>query len=160
MMGGSTWCGLVVAVVLSCCISTSENCKYPNLNMKFDIRKIVEPKTCTGLPRINGIMKNITANIGEKVEFDCDVDYTCMVNSIRWYHTTPDNLTTTQLKVEDRHQFTILAVTEADEGRYTCAAENVLGQTDLVSYLTVSYSQRLRESLLVVLAGMVMVVLT
>ena len=45
------------------------------------------------------------------------------------------------LQVEDRHQFTILAVTEAHEGRYTCAAENVLGQTDLVSYLTVSNSQ-------------------
>ena len=27
----------------------------------------VVAKTCTGLPRINGIMKNITANIGEKV---------------------------------------------------------------------------------------------
>jgi len=159
MMGGSTWCGLVLAVVLSW-ISTSDNCKYPNLNMKFDIRKIVEPKTCTGLPRINGIMKNITANIGEKVEFDCDVDYTCMVNSIRWYHTTPDNLTTTQLKVEDRHQYTILAVTEDHEGRYTCAAENVLGQTDLVSYLTVNNSQRLRDSLLVVVAVMAMAVLT
>ena len=44
-------------------------------------------------------------------------------------------------QVEDRHQYTILAVTEADEGRYTCAAENVLGQTDLVSYLTVNTSQ-------------------
>ena len=45
------------------------------------------------------------------------------------------------LQVEDRHQYTILAVTEDHEGRYTCAAENVLGQTDLVSYLTVNNSQ-------------------
>ena len=41
MMGGSTWSGLVVLTVLSW-ISGSDNCKYPNLNMKFDIRKIVE----------------------------------------------------------------------------------------------------------------------
>merc|ERR1719410_3068333 len=114
MMGGSTWCGLVLALVLSS-LPTSENCKYPNLNMKFDIRKIVEPKTCTGLPRINGIMKNITANIGEKVEFDCDVDYTCMVNSIRWFHTTPDNTTTTQLKVTDRHQLVLVVVSQEDK---------------------------------------------
>ena len=40
-MGGSTLFGLVLAVVLSW-ISPSDNCKYPNLNMKFDIRKIVE----------------------------------------------------------------------------------------------------------------------
>merc|ERR1719245_995236 len=103
-------------------------------------------------------MKNITANIGEKVEFDCDVDYTCMVNSIRWFHTTPDNTTTTQLKVEDRHQYTILAVTLAHEGRYTCAAENVLGQTDLVSYLTVNNTQRLRQPGLLVLAAVVVMV--
>ena len=31
----------------------------------------VVAKTCTGLPRINGIMKNITANIGEKVSSSC-----------------------------------------------------------------------------------------
>ena len=45
------------------------------------------------------------------------------------------------LQVEDRHQYIILAVTEDHEGRYTCAAENVLGQTDLVSYLTVNNTQ-------------------
>lgn len=41
MMGGSTRYGLVVVILLSW-ISSSDNCKYPNLNMKFDIRKIVE----------------------------------------------------------------------------------------------------------------------
>ena len=40
--GDGTWFGLIV-IALSC-ISVSENCKYPNLNMKFDIRKIVERK--------------------------------------------------------------------------------------------------------------------
>ena len=34
-----------------------------------------------------------------QVQFHCDVDYKCLVNSIRWYHTTPDNYTTTQIKV-------------------------------------------------------------
>ena len=35
-----------------------------------------------------------------QVQFHCDVDYSCLVNSIRWYHTTPDNETTTQIKVQ------------------------------------------------------------
>ena len=34
-----------------------------------------------------------------QVEFLCQVDYTCMVNSINWFHTTPDNITTTHIKV-------------------------------------------------------------
>ena len=34
-----------------------------------------------------------------QVQFHCDVDYSCLVNSIRWYHTTPDNISTTQIKV-------------------------------------------------------------
>ena len=45
------------------------------------------------------------------------------------------------LQVSDRHQLTLHDVVEDDEGRYTCAAENVLGQTELVSYLTVNTSQ-------------------
>ena len=44
-------------------------------------------------------MWRLIFNIILQVTFTCDVDYTCMVNSIRWYHTTPDNTTTTQLKV-------------------------------------------------------------
>ena len=28
---------------------------------------VVVAKTCTGLPRINGVMENITANLGDKV---------------------------------------------------------------------------------------------
>ena len=46
-----------------------------------------------------------------QVEFNCDVDYTCMVNSIRWYHTTPDNLTTTQLKVSNTINTTNTCIT-------------------------------------------------
>merc|ERR1712083_337508 len=117
-------------------------CKYPNLNMKFDIRKIVEPKTCTGLPVINGEMENITASTGDKVTFFCQVDYTCMVNSIKWFHTTPDNLTTTHIMPPstggDRHVHSISSVTRTDEGSYSCIAENVLGQAIQVAYLAVS----------------------
>ena len=39
MSGGGVWWWLVMAVTL---VQLSDNCKYPNLNMKFDIRKIVE----------------------------------------------------------------------------------------------------------------------
>jgi len=133
-----------------------DNCKYPNLNMKFDIRKIVEPKTCTGLPRINGVMENITANLGDKVQFHCDVDYKCLVNSIRWYHTTPDNYTTTQIKVGDRHVHTINMVQEDDEGSYSCVAENVLGQTVMVAYLNVNYAHQMMQSCMVMMMVMVM----
>lgn len=140
---GGVWWWLVMAVTL---VQLSDNCKYPNLNMKFDIRKIVEPKTCTGLPTINGVMENITANLGDKVQFHCDVDYSCLVNSIRWYHTTPDNETTTQIKVGDRHVHTIHRVQEDDEGSYSCVAENVLGQTVITAYLDVNHSQMLSSS--------------
>ena len=48
---------------------------------------------------IFNIFQTIPYDPSLQVTFTCDVDYTCMVNSIRWYHTTPDNTTTTQLKV-------------------------------------------------------------
>ena len=34
-----------------------------------------------------------------QVVFLCQVDYTCMVSSIKWFHTTPDNITVTLIKV-------------------------------------------------------------
>ena len=51
------------------------------------------------------------------------------------------SLTVMTVQVTDRHQLVLVVVSQEDEGRYTCAAENVLGQTELVSYLTVNYSQ-------------------
>ena len=44
----------------------------------------------------------------------CQVDYTCMVNSIKWFHTTPDNITTTHIKVGITVMLTYLNPLRAD----------------------------------------------
>ena len=63
-----------------------------------------------------------------QVRFHCAVDYTCMVNSIKWFFTTPDNLTVVPLRAGqqdgDPHVHTIRAARAEHEGSYSCVAEN------------------------------------
>ena len=75
------------------------------------------------------------------------------------------SLTVITVQVTDRHQLVLLVVSQEDEGRYTCAAENVLGQTELVSYLTVNYSQVivshwLKSSIVILLGKQLPITLT
>ena len=42
-------------------------CKQPCIRLETIMIVVVVAKTCTGLPRINGVMENITANLGDKV---------------------------------------------------------------------------------------------
>lgn len=138
-----------------------------NLKLKFDVRKIMEPKTCTGLPRIEGDMGNFTAQLGEKVLFHCQVDHSCMVSSIKWFHATHENGTLTLIKTAkdpgDPHVHQIRSVGTEDAGSYHCVAENVLGQAEMVAFLQVSSSPKVNPSsdlllLLVICAGLLLLV--
>ena len=42
-------------------------CKQSRIRLETIMIVVVVAKTCTGLPRINGVMENITANLGDKV---------------------------------------------------------------------------------------------
>jgi len=147
-------CCLKVAWLLAAAIvSTVGGCK--NLKLKFDVRKIMEPKTCTGLPRIDGDMGNFTAQLGEKVLFHCQVDHSCMVSSIKWFHGPPDNSTMTLIKTAkdpgDPHVHKIRSVGAEDAGSYHCIAENVLGQAEMVAFLQVNAASSTSPALLLML---------
>jgi hypothetical protein len=106
------------------------------IKLKFDLQRMVErtaKKICAGTPRITrGMGTNITLEPGERAEFLCAVDHSCMVSSIKWFHATPDNLTITLIKTAaspgDPHVHLIPSVLPSHSGTYSCVAENVLGQ--------------------------------
>merc|ERR1719442_400977 len=116
------------------------------IKLKFDLQRMVErtaKKICAGTPRITrGMGTNITLEPGERAEFLCAVDHSCMVSSIKWFHDTPDNLTITLIKTAaspgDPHVHLIPSVLPSHSGTYSCVAENVLGQTKAEAYLAVN----------------------
>jgi len=116
------------------------------IKLKFDLQRMVErtaKKICAGTPRITrGMGTNITLEPGERAEFLCAVDHSCMVSSIKWFHATPDNLTITLIKTAaspgDPHVHLIPSVLPSHSGTYSCVAENVLGQTKAEAYLAVN----------------------
>ena len=54
-------------------------------------------KTC-GKPHIQNIMSNVTAKPGQMASFKCQVDMSCIVAYIEWYHEM-DNGTEKLIKV-------------------------------------------------------------
>eukprot|EP00090_Calanus_glacialis_P013070 TRINITY_DN21686_c0_g1_i1.p1 TRINITY_DN21686_c0_g1~~TRINITY_DN21686_c0_g1_i1.p1 ORF type:complete len:171 (-),score=33.22 TRINITY_DN21686_c0_g1_i1:37-549(-) len=131
---------LLAMAVLYLSLHLTGSCN--NLRMRFDFAKIVEPKICTGLPRIEGEMKNRTVEEGKQVSFTCLVDHSCLVNSIKWFHTPLDNTSTTLIKtarsIGHPHIHIIKSANISNSGLYSCVVENVMGSTKVVAFLGVS----------------------
>jgi len=105
-------------------------------------------KTC-GKPHIQNIMSNVTAKPGQQASFKCQVDMSCIVAYIEWYHEM-DNGTEKLIKTAsssgDPHVHIIKQVKATDEGLYTCIAGNVLGQATASAYLEVNSARSLMSS--------------
>jgi len=100
-------------------------------------------KTC-GVPVIEtSEMSNITVKPGQKVTFNCKVDLSCMVSTIRWYHEM-ENGTEVLIKTPSSpglpNLYEIHAVRDKDQGMYTCVARNVVGKAYVAAYLAVDSS--------------------
>lgn len=105
---------------------------------------VAKVKTC-GKPHIQNIMSNVTAKPGQMASFKCQVDMSCIVAYIEWYHEM-DNGTEKLIKTAsssgDPHVHIIKQVKATDEGLYTCIAGNVLGQATASAYLEVNAAVR------------------
>jgi len=133
------------------------NVTASNFIEKIFRRKSWNIKTC-GLPLIDSTeMSNITVKPGDKVTFNCKVDLSCLVSTIRWYHEM-ENGTEILIKTPSSpglpYVHSIKRVSQNDQGMYTCVARNVVGRSYAAAYLQVnaasSYSWTLQ--LILVLA--------
>merc|ERR1719510_901172 len=103
-------------------------------------------KTC-GVPIIDeSEMGNKSVRLGDAVTFNCKVDLSCMVSTIRWYHEMA-NGTEVLIKTPSSrgvpNLYTIQEVTGAHQGMYTCVARNVVGKAFVAAYLQVAGSPHL-----------------
>jgi len=77
---------------------------------------------------------------GERVVFNCKVDLSCMVSTIRWYHEL-ENGTEVMIRTPSDpgipYVHEIRSVAPSDTGMYTCVARNVVGRTHAMAYLQV-----------------------
>jgi len=108
-------------------------------------QKMLEIETC-GQPRIANMMENITVKPGDKAEFNCKVDMSCMVSSIKWYHEMEngtEHLIKTASDAGEPNIYIIKKVSTRDTGLYTCVAKNVLGKSHAAAYLAVNQSSKL-----------------
>jgi len=109
------------------------------------LKSVAKVKTC-GKPHIQNIMSNVTARPGQMATFKCQVDMSCIVAYIEWYHEM-DNGTEKLIKTAsssgDPHVHIIKQVRPTDEGLYTCIAGNVLGQATASAYLEVNRAGQL-----------------
>lgn len=114
------------------------------------IEKILTIKTC-GKPNIQNVMYNMNVTAGQSASFKCQVDMSCIVAYIEWYHEM-DNGTVKLIKTAsssgDPHVHIIKMARPEDQGLYTCIAGNFLGQAEASAYLGVSAASGLRSSLL------------
>eukprot|EP00090_Calanus_glacialis_P042058 TRINITY_DN74719_c0_g1_i1.p1 TRINITY_DN74719_c0_g1~~TRINITY_DN74719_c0_g1_i1.p1 ORF type:complete len:166 (+),score=10.74 TRINITY_DN74719_c0_g1_i1:287-784(+) len=115
-------------------------------------------KTC-GLPQIEAShMSNLTVKPGEKVVFNCKVDLSCMVSTIRWYHEM-ENGTEVLIKTPSDpgipYVHEIRSVATTDQGMYTCVARNVVGRAHAAAYLAVDRGSMLNLDVRLVLVLLV-----
>jgi len=112
------------------------------------IDQLLTIRTC-GKPNIQNIMNNVTARPGQTATFKCQVDMSCIVSYIEWYHEM-DNGTEKLIKTAsssgDPHVHIVKGVDSADEGLYTCIAGNVLGQATASAYLEVNAATSILSS--------------
>jgi len=104
------------------------------------IKKILTIKTC-GEPKIENSMMNVTVKPGEMAQFKCQVDMSCLVAYIEWYHDMKNGshtLIKTAGSSGDPHVHTIREVSPLHEGLYTCHAGNVMGKAMASAYLSVN----------------------
>jgi len=103
-------------------------------------------KTC-GVPVIDtSEMGNRSVRLGDKVTFNCKVDLSCMVSTIRWYHEMENGteiLIKTPASPGVPNIYTIRRVSSLDQGMYTCVAKNVVGKAYVAAYLQVASSSHL-----------------
>lgn len=103
-------------------------------------------KTC-GVPVIDtSEMGNRSVRLGDKVTFNCKVDLSCMVSTIRWYHEMENGteiLIKTPASPGVPNIYTIRRVSSLDQGMYTCVAKNVVGKAYVAAYLQVASSSQL-----------------
>lgn len=120
------WVGLQLVCLASC--SAGESI----------MDKLLRIKTC-GPPQIQNAMMNQTVRPGEQASFKCQIDMSCIVAYIEWFHDMP-NGTATKIKTArngDPHTHIIQKVLPTHAGTYTCVAGNVLGQAEASAYLDV-----------------------
>jgi len=90
-------------------------------------------------------MSNVTVRPGQSASFKCQVDMSCIVAYIEWYHEM-DNGTLKLIKTAsssgDPHVHIIKMVRPEDKGLYTCIAGNFLGQAEASAYLEVNGANR------------------
>jgi len=113
------------------------------------IKKMLQIKTC-GQPTILNSMMNVTVRPGEMAQFKCQVDMSCIVSYIEWFHDMPNGsqkLIKTASSNGDPHIHTIRNVEPLHRGLYTCQAGNVLGKAEASAYLEVSSGTRCQTSL-------------
>merc|ERR1712029_33444 len=137
----------------------------PNLSLPFDLPKPLDRfydevvrfykrvkhegvKTC-GLPQIEASqMSNLTVKPGQKVVFNCKVDLSCMVSTIRWYHEM-ENGTEVLIKTPSSpglpYVHSIKRVSQNDQGMYTCVARNVVGKAYAAAYLQVNAAPAVKK---------------
>ena len=70
---------------------------HHDLPYKNVIPSVFSVRTC-GKPHIQNIMSNVTAKPGQMASFKCQVDMSCIVAYIEWYHEM-DNGTEKLIKV-------------------------------------------------------------
>jgi len=102
------------------------------------LEKLMKIKTC-GPPQIHNNMMNLTVRPGQQASFKCQIDMSCIVAFIEWYHDMP-NGTATKIKTArsgDPHTHIIQNVEPNHEGTYTCVAGNVMGKAEASAYLQV-----------------------
>ena len=116
-----------------------------------------------GSPQIEANhMTNLTVKPGASVVFNCkvidfrilksplslllQVDLSCMVSTIRWYHEM-ENGTEVLIKTPqdpgNPYTLDIPSVSMTDMGMYTCVARNVVGRDHVAAYLQVDHGGKI-----------------
>jgi len=121
---------------------------YCNIIDKIFRSKSWNIKTC-GLPLIDSTeMANMTVRPGDKVVFNCKVDLSCLVSTIRWYHEM-ENGTEILIKTPSSpglpYVHSIKQVSQNDQGMYTCVARNVVGKAYAAAYLQVNAAPAVKK---------------